>query len=247
MDQDQDLYSDVYVTAPTGQLQPPQHFFQTGSAVATQPTGDAAALQQLLAEARTELQRSQAAEAQLKEEVAALRQREAALQAEACSRSAENLQLRRELSAARQAAEPSVVQLRQLLLDPAVNREVSRLRTELEARMRELAVLKEELATVAFSGSDGKGRMLVAKCRALQQEENDELNRQLGEGRIAALERALAASREQLAELKATYAELEDHAHALDDESELLQQQLLLGRRYAPTGACGLSLLARPC
>ena len=29
-------------------------------------------------------------------------------------------------------------------------------------------------------------------------------------------------------------AELEDHAHALDDEAELLQQQLLLGRRHPP-------------
>lgn len=39
-----------------------------------------------------------------------------------CASHAENLQLRQGLHTAKQAAEPSVVQLRQLLLDPAVNR-----------------------------------------------------------------------------------------------------------------------------
>lgn len=39
-----------------------------------------------------------------------------------CTTQAENLQLRQALHAAKATAEPSVVQLRQLLLDPAVNR-----------------------------------------------------------------------------------------------------------------------------
>lgn len=43
------------------------------------------------------------------------------------------LELRRELASASAAAEPSVVQLKQLMLDPAVAREFARLRAELEA------------------------------------------------------------------------------------------------------------------
>ena len=46
----------------------------------------------------------------------------AGLQAAVCATQTENLQLRQALHAARAAAEPSVVQLRQLLLDPSVNR-----------------------------------------------------------------------------------------------------------------------------
>ena len=68
------------------------------------------------------LRRSQEAEAALRQQLAALQTRQAGLQAAVCAGQAENLQLRQALHTAKQAAEPSVVQLRQLLLDPAVNR-----------------------------------------------------------------------------------------------------------------------------
>ncbi len=58
----------------------------------------------------------------VQDELRRLRRREIALQMQLADRSAEALELRRELSAAAAAADPSVVQLRQLMLDPAVAR-----------------------------------------------------------------------------------------------------------------------------
>lgn len=69
---------------------------------------------------RTELGTSQAAQAELHASLSAM--------------ALENIRLRDALAAAQRAAEPSVVQLRQVLLDPAVNAELARLKRELERR-----------------------------------------------------------------------------------------------------------------
>lgn len=108
--------------------------------------------------------RAQEAEHTLRQQLAALQARTAGLQAATCAAQAENLQLRQALHVAKQAAEPSVVQLRQLLLDPAVNREFAGLRAELEARAAELAAAQLELQAVRFGGPDP----LLAKVAKLQ-------------------------------------------------------------------------------
>lgn len=58
--------------------------------------------------------------------------------------------------------------MRQLLLDPAVAREFERLRKDAEAKAKEVKALQEELQAVGFSQESKAGRMLMAKCRALQ-------------------------------------------------------------------------------
>lgn len=62
----------------------------------------------------------------------------------------------------------SGVQVRQLLLDPAVEKEFNRMRAELETKAKEVKGLQEELQAVQFSQDSKAGRMLMAKCRALQ-------------------------------------------------------------------------------
>ena len=59
-------------------------------------------------------------------------------------------------------------QARQLLLDPAVVREFERLRGAAEAKAQEVHKLQEELQAVNFSQESKAGRLLMAKCRALQ-------------------------------------------------------------------------------
>lgn len=59
-------------------------------------------------------------------------------------------------------------QARQLLTDPAVAREFARLREEAEAKAQEVRRLQEELQAVNFSQESKAGRLLMAKCRALQ-------------------------------------------------------------------------------
>ena len=60
------------------------------------------------------------------------------------------------------------LQARQLLLDPAVAAEVERLRGEADAAAREARGLREELQAAHFSQESKAGRLLMAKCRALQ-------------------------------------------------------------------------------
>ena len=55
-----------------------------------------------------------------------------------------------------------------LLLDPAVVREFERLRGAAEAKAQEVRKLQEELQAVNFSQESKAGRLLMAKCRALQ-------------------------------------------------------------------------------
>ena len=60
------------------------------------------------------------------------------------------------------------MQARQLLTDPAVAREFERLRSVAEAKAQEVRKLQEELQAVNFSQDSKAGRLLMAKCRALQ-------------------------------------------------------------------------------
>lgn len=94
-------------------------------------------------------------------------------------RNLESVELRKELSAALGAADTNVVQLKQLMLDPALNREFVRLRSELEASKKELKAAQEELAAMAFNPDSKLGKQLVAKCRSLA-DENEEMGK--GEG-----------------------------------------------------------------
>ncbi|KAL4419661.1 hypothetical protein ABPG77_000558 [Micractinium sp. CCAP 211/92] len=171
-----------------------------------------------------ELRRARAAEEQLAAQLARLQAREAGLAAAVCQTQAENLQLRQALHVAKQAAEPSVVQLRQLLLDPAVNREFAGLRSELEARTRELAAAQRELAARQFGPEP-----LLARVDKLQ-EENADLRRQVGESRAQQLERTVAAAREQLEDVRRVNAELEQHAFSLELQAEQLAEQLMLSK-----------------
>lgn len=59
-------------------------------------------------------------------------------------------------------------QVRQLLLDPAVQREFRKMRADADAKAHEAKLLHQELSAVAFSQESKTGRMLMAKCRTLQ-------------------------------------------------------------------------------
>lgn len=63
------------------------------------------------------------------------------------------------------------------------------------------------------------------------QHEIIDLRRQVGEGRAAQLERMLAATREQLEDVRRAHGEMEEHAFQLDQQAEALAEQLLLSRR----------------
>lgn len=96
-----------------------------------------------------------------------LQQAHAALQAQAATKALENIELQRELQAQWAAGEPAVLQLKQLLLDPAVNREFTRLSSELEEARSQLRQAQEELRAVTFTavGAWGPWAPCLALCR----------------------------------------------------------------------------------
>ncbi|TRY99601.1 hypothetical protein DNTS_007912 [Danionella cerebrum] len=71
------------------------------------------------------------------------------------------------------------------------------------------------------------GKKLMAKCRMLIQE-NQELGRQLSQGRIAQLEAELALQKKYSDELKSSQDELNDFIIQLDEEVEGMQSTILV-------------------
>ncbi|KAK9813270.1 hypothetical protein WJX72_011713 [[Myrmecia] bisecta] len=177
-----------------------------------------------------ELRKAREADATFQAQLDQAQQKEAALQMQLAERTMENIDLRRQLHQARQAADPTIAQVRQLLLDPAVAREFQRLREEVEGKAKEVKQLQEELQAVNFSQESKAGRMLMAKCRALQ-DENEEMGRELSEGKVHALERQVALAKGYVEDMRKNYVELEDHCHIMDEEAEELQQQVFALKR----------------
>ena len=65
----------------------------------------------------------------------------------------------------------------------------------------------------------------------LRQDENEEMGRELAEGKLHAVERQAALAKTFAEDLRKAFAEVEDHVHALDAENEDLQAQLFALRR----------------
>ena len=152
-----------------------------------------------------EVRRALNAERQARAETAALRQRLAAAAAEAAARAQDDVMLRKELLAARTAAEPSVLQLRQLLLEPAVNREFSRLSSATAAATLEATALKNDMRIMHEVANNPNGpRALAAQVRTLE-EKVQELEKAAEEGATASLERALDMAKSQLEEMRYRY------------------------------------------
>eukprot|EP00798_Chlamydomonas_sp_ICE-L_P017957 gene17957-24361_t len=174
--------------------------------------------------------RTRTSEQALQDESKQLRRTEASLNIQLAERNLEVVELRRDLSNAWAAADPNVVQLKQLLLDPALNKEFSRLKSELEATQAELKNTQEELAATSFTQESKVGRQLMAKCRSLA-DENEDMGRELAEGKAHMLETQLAMAKDFASEVQAGFLELQDHCKLLDDESEELQHEVFVLRR----------------
>ncbi|XP_029389043.1 pre-mRNA-splicing regulator WTAP [Mus pahari] len=112
----------------------------------------------------------------------------------------------------KQVQQPSVAQLRSTMVDPAIN------------------LFKELCLHFVMMGSflcSQTGKKLMAKCRMLIQE-NQELGRQLSQGRIAQLEAELALQKKYSEELKSSQDELNDFIIQLDEEVEGMQSTILV-------------------
>ncbi|XP_062858363.1 pre-mRNA-splicing regulator WTAP [Trichomycterus rosablanca] len=127
----------------------------------------------------------------------------------------------------KQVQQPSVAQLRSSMVDPAINLFFLKTKAELEQTKDKLEQAQNELSAWKFTPDSQTGKKLMAKCRMLIQE-NQELGRQLSQGRIAQLEAELALQKKYSEELKSSQDELNDFIIQLDEEVEGMQSTILV-------------------
>ncbi|KAK6307540.1 hypothetical protein J4Q44_G00226880 [Coregonus suidteri] len=127
----------------------------------------------------------------------------------------------------KQAQQPNVAQLRSTMVDPAVNLFFLKMKSELEENKDKLEQAQNELNAWKFTPDSQTGKKLMAKCRMLIQE-NQELGRQISQGRIAQLEAELALQKKYSEELKSSQDELNDFIIQLDEEVEGMQSTILV-------------------
>ncbi|CAI2166931.1 16316_t:CDS:2 [Funneliformis geosporum] len=115
--------------------------------------------------------------------------------------------------------------LRKKFLDPAINVLFRTMKKELEDKDKLLENLQRELDGVSFTPNSITGKKLVAKLLALQNE-NEELGRQLRQGRVEQYEVEIALQRKVIDELKQGLEESDNQLISLDAEMERLQNLL---------------------
>ncbi|XP_065057774.1 pre-mRNA-splicing regulator WTAP-like isoform X2 [Rhopilema esculentum] len=132
----------------------------------------------------------------------------------------------------KQSQTPATSQLKSTLLDPSVNLLFEKMKTELGETKDKLEQAQNDLSAWKFTPDSVTGKKLMAKCRMLIAE-NQDLGKQLSQGRIAQLEAELALQKKYNEELKCSQDELNDFVLQLDEEVEgmesticALQQQL---------------------
>nr|XP_006825328.1 PREDICTED: pre-mRNA-splicing regulator WTAP-like [Saccoglossus kowalevskii] len=116
-------------------------------------------------------------------------------------------------------------QLRSVLLDPAINILFHRMKKDLEESRDKLEEAQNEMGAWKFTPDSQTGKKLMSRCRQLIQE-NQELGRQLSQGRIAQLEAELALQKKYSEELKSSQDELNDFVIQLDEEVEGMQSTI---------------------
>eukprot|EP00249_Psilotum_nudum_P012942 c24060_g1_i4 orf=234-1286(+) len=178
------------------------------------------------------LQKLQSSESQLKEQLFNAKRREAAILVKLSNKEQEIVELKTTVHDMKLMMKPPAVQARRLLLDPAIHAEFTRMKKELENAEKKVKDLQDDLAAVQFTPHSKNGKMLMAKCRTLQ-EENEEIGREASEGKIHELGTKLAMQKSLNTELRRGYQELYEYVEELNEEAErahemvdILQRQL---------------------
>ncbi|XP_039261657.2 uncharacterized protein LOC120337830 [Styela clava] len=127
--------------------------------------------------------------------------------------------------------------LREVMLDPAINLLFNKMKDELKETKDKLEQAQSELSAWKFTPDSQTGKKLMSRCRTLIAE-NQELGKQLSQGKVAQLEAELALQKKYSEELKESQEELNEFVIQLDEEVEgmqstiqLLQQQLTDSRK----------------
>lgn len=139
-------------------------------------------------------------------------------------------QTQEELSKLRSSCDPGMLQLKQLITDPAVNREFMRLASLAKSASMEAGALREELRTLHFVSNDPKGpRSLVAQIKSLESKVQS-LSAEALESKASSLEASLKLSEDTVSDLRRKNRSLEEKVQVLLQDKDVLEKELLLYR-----------------
>ncbi|XP_020978313.1 FKBP12-interacting protein of 37 kDa isoform X1 [Arachis ipaensis] len=118
-------------------------------------------------------------------------------------------------------------QARRLLLDPAVHEEFTRLKNLVEEKDKKMKELQDNIAAINFTPQSKMGKMLMAKCKTLQ-EENEEIGNQATDAKIQELAMKLSLQKYQNAELRSQFEGLQTHMDGLTNDVERSNEMVLM-------------------
>ncbi|GER38492.1 FKBP12-interacting protein of 37 kDa [Striga asiatica] len=195
------------------------------------------------------LQILRSSEESLREQLEKAKKKEAAFIVTFAKREQEIAELKSALRDLRAQLKPPSMQARRLLLDPSIHEEFTRLKNLVEEKDKKVKELQDNIAAVSFTPQSKNGKMLMAKCRTLQ-EENEEIGNQANEGKMHELTMKLALQKSQNTELRSQFEGickqmekltgdvdrsnelvviLQEKLEAKDDEIQRLKNELLQG------------------
>ncbi|GAB2289481.1 FKBP12-interacting protein of 37 kDa [Dionaea muscipula] len=173
------------------------------------------------------LQTLRSSEESYKDQVEKAKKKEAAFIKSFAKRDQEVMELKSAVRELRAQLKPPSLQSRKLLLDPAIHEEFTRLKNLVEERDKKVKELEEHINAINFTPQSKFGKMLMAKCRTLQ-EENEEIGYQASEGKMNELATKLALQKSQYAELRNQYEALYKHADAADNDVDRANEMLII-------------------
>ncbi|XP_012855620.1 PREDICTED: FKBP12-interacting protein of 37 kDa-like isoform X2 [Erythranthe guttata] len=150
------------------------------------------------------LQTLRSSEESLREQLEKAKKKEAAFIVTFAKREQEIAELKSAVRDLRAQLKPPSMQARRLLLDPAIHEEFTRLKNLVEEKDKKVKELQDNINAVSFTSQSKMGKMIMAKCRTLQ-EENEEIGNQANEGKIHELGMKLALQKSQNAELRSQF------------------------------------------
>ncbi|XP_056846814.1 FKBP12-interacting protein of 37 kDa isoform X1 [Raphanus sativus] len=173
------------------------------------------------------IQNLKSSERSLKEQLEIAKRKEASYIVQYAKREQEMAELKSAVRDLKSQLKPASMQARRLLLDPAIHEEFSRLKNLVEEKDKRVKELQDSLTAFTFTPLSLKGKMLMEKCKTLQ-EENEEIGHQAAEGKIHELAMKLSMQKSQNAELRKQFEGLYKHMDELTNDVERSNETVII-------------------
>ncbi|KAK9747873.1 hypothetical protein RND81_02G020500 [Saponaria officinalis] len=175
------------------------------------------------------VQTLRSSEKSLKEQLEKAKKKEAAFIVTFAKREQEVAELKAAIRELRAQLKPPSMQTRRFLLDPAIHEEFTRLKNLVEEKDKKVKELQDNINAINFTPNSKMGKMLIARCKTLQ-EENEEIGNQASEGKIKEMSMKLALQKSRNAELVNQFEGVCKHIEVLTSDVERSNETIVILR-----------------